>query len=538
MTRLRVASTPLVVLALTLLGCSQPSPSVAVEPPLEAPADAGTEATWDGSSVALEERGNWPVDPGAFAPCSVVSAVGSDCDARNFDLSACDTASLARVPDEGVYMLTIRQPNDDPDYPMDIYTEMLTLPGAGGTPRIGTRQATVEQVGPARVFSTTIRVRPDGKRQRVAVALCQSSQPAELTGCFATCVNDRLASFGLGTLRAERMTWREGERESSGLELVSERFVDIGMPVDVYVTQGHAYVVSVPRGPQPGGLTVFDVREPTSPVKVKTVQFNGDSYWNGVWSKGNALYVASANNGVLVFDITEPANPRLVTSLPGQAANNHTVFVDGDRLYAALNESVTLYDISTPTHPVELSRYVSEDGLAYPHDMFAVGDRLYISYAEVGYLVVDVSDPVHPRTLGNYSYLNQFSHANAVGTFAGRSLAFMGGEGPGEHLRVLDITDPANMVKIGRFQLRPAVSIHNMLLVGQKLYVAWYQEGVRVLDVSNPTQPRQTAYFNTFRETDPNRGDYFDGAIGIRLPGDGFLYTVDTSRGLLLLREK
>ena len=77
-------------------------------------------------------------------------------------------------------------------------------------------------------------------------------------------------------------------------------------------------------------------------------------------------------------------------------------------------------------------------------------------------------------------------------------------------------------------------SIHNMLLVGQRLYVAWYQEGVRLLDVSNPTQPRQVAHYNTFRETDPERtDDMFEGAVGIRVPGDGYVYVVDTSRGLL-----
>ncbi|REG20387.1 LVIVD repeat-containing protein [Archangium gephyra] len=174
----------------------------------------------------------------------------------------------------------------------------------------------------------------------------------------------------------------------------------------------------------------------------------------------------------------------------------------------------------------------------YPHDVFAVGDRLYVNYSEQGYDIVDVSNPSDLRTLGNFSHRGpQYSHHNAVGTFAGRTIAFMGGEGPGEHLRVLDITDPAHIVKIGEFQLRAPISIHNMLLVGKKLYLSWYQEGVRVLDVSNPTRPTQVAYYNTFRESDPGRGDYYDGAIGIRVPGDGYLYVVDTSRGLMLLRE-
>jgi len=524
MTWLRLFQTTPLVLAFSLLGCSQPPSPVDMGPP-----DASTGDEWDGRYVELEELGNWPVDPGPFAPCRVLEGAG-DCDSRSFDLSACDTGSLANADTEGLHLLTTRQGDSF------MLPELLRLNGDGGTSFIGEWPATEERVGNARVFSVTTTSHPDGSTRRLGIATCQAPEAPAFTGCYASCRNGRVVSRA--TFRSERLTWREGEAESSGLELVSESFVDIGVPADVYVTQGHAYVVSFSQGPRLGGLTVFDVRDPSAPVKVKTVQFNGDNYWNGVWAKGNALYVASANNGVLVFDISEPANPRLVTNIAGSSVGSHTVFVDGDRLYATIDTAVVIFDISTPTHPVELNRYSSEDGFTYPHDMFAVGDRLYANFAELGYSVVDVSDPAHLRTLGNFSYENQYSHANAVGTFAGRTLAFMGGEGIGEHLRVLDVTDPANIVKIGRFQLRPAVSIHNFLLVGKKLYVAWYQEGVRVLDVSNPTQPTQIAHYNTFRETDPHRGEaYFDGAIGIRVPGDGFIYTVDTSRGLLLLRE-
>jgi hypothetical protein len=546
----RVFPSALLVVTLSFLGCAQPLP---VDPPdvhpedagqagprdagSEGPTDASTGVEWDGGYVELEEEGNWPEDPGRLAPCRILNTTGGNCDSSSFDLSACDTASLANAATEGVHILTQRQ--ESASRPLDgffMFVEMLSLQGDGGTPYIGSRPATEERVGKARVFSVTTQSYSDGGTRREVLAQCQAPEAPAFTGCYASCRNGRVS--GQATFRSDRAVWRAGERESSGLELVSESFVDLGVPADVYVTQGHAYVVSLSHAPRLGGLTVFDVSNRAAPVKVKAIQFDGDNYWNGVWSKGNALYVASANNGVLVFDITEPANPRLVTSLPGRAANNHTVFVDGHRLYATLDTAVVIFDISTPTRPVEIGRYSSEDGFSYPHDMFAVGDRLYVNYADVGYVVVDVSDPADPRALGNYSYINQYSHANAVGTFAGRTLAFVGGEDIGEHLRVLDITDPAHMVKIGRFQLRPAISIHNMLLVGRKLYVAWYQEGVRVLDVSNPTQPTQSAYFNTFRETDPNRGGYFEGAIGIRVPGDGFLYTVDTSRGLLILREK
>ena len=105
---------------------------------------------------------------------------------------------------------------------------------------------------------------------------------------------------------------------------------------------------------------------------------------------------------------------------------------------------------------------------------------------------------------------------------------------------MLDVTDPANMRLIGRYALRSEYSIHNMVLVGTKLYIAYYQEGVRVLDVSVPPRPREVAYFNTYQNTPPPRtgSEFFSNAIGIRVPGDGFIYLVDTNRGLLILQEE
>jgi hypothetical protein len=542
----------------TFLGCPPPPPSGPPEVPdastradggdgggntnpdastgaPDASTDAGQPPTeeWDGSYVPLPETGsNW-TDPGALSACAITS--GNCEDFSSFDLSACDTASLANADISGLYLLTTRFLRTDGGlssmnaYPFGFASDGGTTAYFNGLPTTELRQ------GNARLFTVQSAAFPDGGTRRNTMVTCSAPQAPEFNGCMAFCRNGVITNRA--TFTSDRMHWRAGETEASGLELVSERRVDIGYPVDVYVTQNHAYVVSVnnTRRGLVGGLSVFDVSNKAAPVLVKTIQMSGDTYWNGVWAKGNALYVASQNKLVVVFDITNPADPQFVRTL---GTGGHTVFVDGNRLYASAPTGVHIYDVTTPTNPVELARYAPVPG-QYPHDMFAVGNRLYANFSGSGYFIADTSNLNDIRTLGDYSYAyDQYSHANAVGTFGGRTLSFMGGEGPGEHLRVLDITDPANIVKIGEFQLRPAVSIHNMLLVGRKLYLSWYQEGVRVLDVSNPTRPTQVAYFNTYREGDPNRGDYYDGAIGIRVPGDGYIYTVDTGRGLLILREK
>ncbi|OJT24601.1 hypothetical protein BO221_15785 [Archangium sp. Cb G35] len=528
---------------LLLTGCPNPgntgspdasTPDASTETDASTP-DASTGYEWDGGYVPLEEVGNWPgPEPEQYASCRFGPSDAVGCGFNIFDLSACDQDSLDNAGTGGTYMLSARMEDNTGGFLLN-YVDVLTLSEDGGTAYLNGLAATESRQGNARLFSTTSKTR-DGGTSHYAVVTCAAPQAPEFTGCFAYCMNDSF-DYG-GTFKSEHVKWRAGESEASGLELVSENPVDLGQPSDVYVTRGHAYVVSSNRRTKTGGLTVFDVSDKTAPVKVKTVEMPSDTNWNGVWAKDNALYVTSTVKGVLVFDISDPANPLLVKSVPSRTTqlNNHTLFVDGNRLYATLNTTVSIFDITSPLEPIELNRYAGYNTVA--HDILAVGDRLYVNHGGAGYVVVDVSDTNNLRTLGRYRHYDIFSHANAVGTFAGRTIAFMGGEGPGEHLRVLDVTDPANIVKIGEFKLRQNISIHNMLLVGKKLYLTWYQEGVRVLDVSNPTQPTQVAYFNTWRESDPHEADHLDGAIGIRIPGDGYIYVVDTIRGLLILREK
>lgn len=49
----------------------------------------------------------------------------------------------------------------------------------------------------------------------------------------------------------------------------------------------------------------------------------------------------------------------------------------------------------------------------------------------------------------------------------------------------------------------------------------------------------RAGYFNTWRETDPGRGNtFFEGVTDVAVPGDGYVYATDTSRGLMIFREK
>ncbi|NMO21327.1 hypothetical protein HPC49_29940 [Pyxidicoccus fallax] len=539
---------------LTLSACSDsPEPRPGPTPTEDASTDAGTRedagtedaggTPWDGGYTVLEERGNW-LDRGRYAPCTFDSTGESvSCgDLSRFDLSQCAPEALAAVEPRGIYLTDLRTERRLADGGTRVTPSFTSfqLLSDGGTDTLAGSPLLSRHTDGGTFFIVGGSSTPAGTTE-TALAGCQVPSPGIVTGCFTRCIDGRFA--GLGTFEAHRVAVRPGEAESSGgLQLISEAAVALGEPADVYVAKDHAYVVSFSRFGVNGGLTVFDVKDRRFPILKTAISLPGDNYWNGVWAKGDALYIASLASGLLVYDITDPAAPEFLRSYAAGPEGVHTVLVDGDRLYAmSLNGPTLVLDVSQPLSPVLLQSIAlpEEFSLGGPHDAFAYQGRLYINHGNGGYSVMDVTDLDDVKHLGQFVHGGRaYSHHSAVGTFAGRTIAFEGGETNGAHLRVLDVTDPANIVKIGEFRMRPVTSIHNMILRGTRLYIAWYQEGLRVLDVSNPTQPRQVAHYNTFRETDPGRTDnIYEGAFGVRVPGDGHVYVVDSARGLLILNE-
>lgn len=517
---------------------------------------------------------------GPYAPCFFIQGTtGTRCgELGSFNLSACQRQTLSGVGQEGVFTTHGRVAQSDGG--VRYFVQSHSLRDDNGIETFNGWATYSSNMSLTRRFDGntwfvarhTTGYRSDGSPldTTVGYAGCSAQDANHFTGCYAVCSNG--VATEVGTFKAARIVPARNESEANGLTLVSETPIHdrsisnrfFGLPVDVYVTKNHAYVVSLDKFYQGvGGLTVYDVSDPAHPVLVNQLG-SEEGYWNGIWAKGDALYVASGKRGVVTFDITDPANPVLTPVQVQENADAHTVFVEGNHLYA-MGDPTRIYDISNPRAPRLIGRYVPPGAGSYPgayvHDAFVYQGRMYSYYWSYGMQISDVSqlsDLQEPVPLGSYRYgINPDgspmlsyarSHAGAVGTYGDRLIAFEGGEHWGAHLRVLDVTDPADVKLISRYRLREEASIHNMILdeARKRLYIAYYQEGVRVLDVANPAQPRELAYFNTFRPEDPMRGlSFYEGAIGIRVPkapdvspaNAGLVYVVDTSRGLLILRE-
>jgi hypothetical protein len=377
-----------------------------------------------------------------------------------------------------------------------------------------------------------------GQLTRHAYAGCRAASSDELEGKFARCAVAGDSAVQ-GTFVAKRIRRLPGEAEAQNITLLGE----IGFPgattADVFVAGTLAYVVLFRDG-----AAIVDVANPAVPALVARIAA-GNDYWNAVWVKDQVLYLASLEEGVIFYDVANPAAPVRLGSVPGDSINVHTLFLEGNTLYAMSPDptgSTLVFDVTLARTPVLRSRFRMDEADhhagRFPHDATAFGGRLYLNHWASGLIVLDVIDPTRPAYLGRFVYPSATSHASKVGLFSGRTIVFEGGESWGAHLRVLDATDPASIEEIAAVSLRPEVSIHNLELRESRLYVAWYQDGLRAFDVSTSASPLSIGYFNTWRETDPGRGtSFYGGAIGVRAPGDGRVYVAETERGLLIFAE-
>ncbi len=103
--------------------------------------------------------------------------------------------------------------------------------------------------------------------------------------------------------------------------------------------------------------------------------------------------------------------------------------------------------------------------------------------------------------------------------------------------RILDVTDPADIVELGQFVVDNVLvdppppgdhSMHNVVVEGAVAYISWYADGIRVVDFEHPEAPVEIAHF-----VETESGSDFWGVYLFRHPdGKRYILGSDRSSGL------
>ena len=453
----------------------------------------------------------------------------SECDYEDLNLSACDKSGLEALQADGIWNMNLVFSDGDSS---PAFIRFSGEPSLAGLP-LSEKRVEAERFTMTSQVETT-----DGRPVSYLFAGCNAPSPTQVQGVFRRCA---AGSKDLeGTFEAARVVRRPGEAEGSRIELVSETALPRGVARDVFVAGSYAYVTA-----QEEGLYIYDVSNPQLPTKVaERKPVEGES-WNQAVVRNQTLYIASSTRGVLVYELSDPKSPASPKVFPGGVHVSSLTF-DGNWLYAASpapNAELLIMDATNPREPVIADRYYVEQSNPrrgdLPWEVVVRDNRMYVSHGTYGLIISDVTNPKSPALLGNYTYSGVYSRKVALTTYGGTTVAFEASNVWDTRLRVLDVSTPKVVTQMSEFKLRPEVSLGAMELAGTKLYLGYYQDGLRVLDVSNPNSLQQVGYFNTYRESDTGRGaSFYEGVTDVAVPGDGYVYVTETSRGLLVLREQ
>ncbi|MHA1564294.1 MAG: LVIVD repeat-containing protein, partial [Alphaproteobacteria bacterium] len=227
---------------------------------------------------------------------------------------------------------------------------------------------------------------------------------------------------------------------------------------------------------------------------------------------------------------------------------------------------VMILDLADPAHPTEVGRWWipgqwQAGGEDYPwdnwvpprcHHPLRVGDRLYVSYWHHGFFILDIADMSQPKLISAVNTSPSFPHPTHTclvmpELLKGRKVMIVADEDVAKlhpaapaFTWIYDITNEHFPVPIATFQVegvdedgapqQPMTGCHqpSERFSGTVIPFAWFAQGLRILDVADPFQPREVAFY----EPDPPGGFERSSANDVTIDSRGIIYLIDRQRGV------
>ena len=286
---------------------------------------------------------------------------------------------------------------------------------------------------------------------------------------------------------------------------------------DVVASGNYAYLATAGKS----GVYIYDVTNPDSPKLAS--HYAGTTKMEGIQVGGGVGYFGSdSGGGVHIVNLSDPTHPSLITritSATGGYDNVHDLTYDGaGHLFVpdyCNSNNVQVWNVSSPATPILHTTLAGTDSVCV-HDVTVKNNRLYISGwgGTIDIWNIANIDTQAPTQLGSFSC---GVHSQDVSVTDDGNYLFCPREahppvqsGPGD-VRVFDISDPANVTMVADLTEASlgisASSPSTTKIMGNLLFVAWYQDGLAIFDITDPTHPVFVGNYDTWPGAVKNNGD-------------------------------
>jgi hypothetical protein len=255
-------------------------------------------------------------------------------------------------------------------------------------------------------------------------------------------------------------------------------------------------------------MKVWDVTDPSNPVLTDSLQLDARRINDVKIHPNNRLGIvtregaSSRRNGIVLLDLSTPAHPTILSEYTETVTGGvHNVWIVGEEelVYAVHNgtRAVHVIDISDPAAPTEVGRWGIDNEQRSLHDVIVQDGYAYVSYWDDGAVILDVGAGTHGGTPRTPTFVSQFKYPIGNTHVAWRygQYLFVGDEifpagwdadrpiHARGYIHVLDVSDIENPVEVAKYEV-PEAGAHNVWIEDDKMYVGYYQGGLRVVDVS------------------------------------------------------
>jgi len=371
-----------------------------------------------------------------------------------------------------------------------------------------------------------------------------------------------------------------------------------------YLYMGHSF--------EPG-WSILDVTDPKNPKYVKfipgprgtitsQITLHDDLMLTGLGPDEDAAQsgasTQAAETAVLLWDISDPSNPKQISGWKGGTRGTHRNSYPGGK-YAYLSANMPGYrgrilvilDVSDPKSPKEAGRWWMpgqregetavgkvSPGFHGPANISPDGKMATMGYAPA-IINLDISDIAHPKLIGQLTMTPPFPDVGAQSEHTvlplwDRQILYASSEAsasgcdkePVHYAALIDNKDPSKPRLISLFPVpRPpkdapykdfcdkggrfgphnvSQEIHSrdVQKPGNMIYIAYFNAGLRAFDITDPHLPTETGWFIPPERPDaPKFGGPHESPVNwtedVLVDARGYIYITDDKWGVWILRD-
>ncbi|MCK4511011.1 T9SS type A sorting domain-containing protein [bacterium] len=278
-----------------------------------------------------------------------------------------------------------------------------------------------------------------------------------------------------------------------------------GYAVDLAARGDYVYVLDYD-----GGVIAVDLTDGS----VVDEDWYGGVDFSSIELWGDYLLVTEEYYGLVVYEIVADDDIEYLSDIDLPDSDGHLdVVARGQYAYVAADRKVQIVDLSTPSSPSEAGE-IDDFGYKYVHAVDVSGDILYVAVkSSEGYLSVSAYDlgdnPTAPSLLSVVEVVGLDAYSDNVKA-AGHMVYLSGPAG----LLISDFQDPENPVV--KSLLPYNCSNPGLCVSGNWVYTSSSQDGVRVIDASDPENPELVGHIASQVGSDD--------AYGVLVHGDDVLF--------------